>query len=389
MHGGRRSRLGLAFKEHAQAELRRPPEDPPLSLEATIDRLEIESRDPDPDRRLLSVSRRDLLKAGGVLGAGFALAACTTKSSAGSVKKPTPHDARVVIVGAGLAGTAAAYQLGRAGVPSQLYEARDRIGGRCWSARDFANGQIAEHGGEFIDTRHVHIRQLAHQLGLELDDLFAGYAGSFSPIWVHGRYLHHTEIHPQMERIRTAVTKVAERIGVIGTNGKATERAMSYRTATPGAMEVDRLSMAAWLDQHVPDVRSSAVGQWIDEIMCGWYGLNLTDLSALNWMDYFLIPYPGADERWHVRGGNDQVPHRAVATLPPGDRPPGDAAACDPASEHRRIRTDLRRRREAGPRRPADPDVALHDPSSGRSDPRGIQRPQDGRDPRPRDGVRR
>jgi monoamine oxidase len=318
MHGGRKSKLGLAYKEHAQAELRRAPEDPPLSFEETLERLEAESRDPDPDRRLLSVSRRDLLKAGGVLGAGFALAACTTKSSALTVKQPTPHDARVVIVGAGLAGTSAAYQLHRAGVPVQLYEARDRIGGRCWSAREFADGQIAEHGGEFIDTRHVHIRQLAHQLGLELDDLFAGYAGSFSPIWVRGAYLHHTQIHPQMERIRAAVTTAAKRIGVIGANGKATDRAMSYRTATPGAVEIDQRSMAEWLDHHVPGVRSSAVGQWIDEIMCGWYGLNLTDLSALNWMDYFLIPYPGADERWHVHGGNDQVPHRAVATLPQG-----------------------------------------------------------------------
>jgi hypothetical protein len=28
----------------------------------------------------------------------------------------------------------------------------------------------AEHGGEFIDTRHVHLRGLARELGLQLDD---------------------------------------------------------------------------------------------------------------------------------------------------------------------------------------------------------------------------
>jgi monoamine oxidase len=49
-----------------------------------------------------------------------------------------------------------------------------------------------------------------------------------------------------------------------------------------------------------------------------WYGLNLDGLSALNWIDFFVIPYPGGDERWHVRGGNDQIVHRGVATLPPG-----------------------------------------------------------------------
>ena len=39
-------------------------------------------------------------------------------------------------------------------------------------------------------------------------------------------------------------------------------------------------------------------------------------LSALNWIDYLIVPAPGADERWHVHGGNDQVIHRAAATFP-------------------------------------------------------------------------
>ena len=52
--------------------------------------------------------------------------------------------------------------------------------------------------------------------------------------------------------------------------------------------------------------------------MAGWYGLNLDALSALNWMDYSVIPAPGADERWHVRGGNDQIIGRAADALPPG-----------------------------------------------------------------------
>ena len=80
-------------------------------------------------------------------------------------QRTTPHDARVAIVGAGLAGLTAAYRLAQQGVNVRLYEARDRIGGRCWTARGFADGQIAEHGGEFIDTRHVHLIQLARSSG--------------------------------------------------------------------------------------------------------------------------------------------------------------------------------------------------------------------------------
>jgi flavin-dependent dehydrogenase len=46
-----------------------------------------------------------------------------------------PKTADVVIVGAGLAGVSAAYQLHKVGVLAHLYEARERLGGRCWTAR--------------------------------------------------------------------------------------------------------------------------------------------------------------------------------------------------------------------------------------------------------------
>jgi monoamine oxidase len=42
---------------------------------------------------------------------------------------------RVLILGAGLAGMAAAYELGKLGYQCTILEARDRAGGRCWSVR--------------------------------------------------------------------------------------------------------------------------------------------------------------------------------------------------------------------------------------------------------------
>ena len=69
---------------------------------------------------------------------------------------------KIVVVGAGLAGLNAAYTLRQAGYTAEIHEASDRIGGRCWTHRGaFADGQIAEHGGELIDQGHTHIRQLA------------------------------------------------------------------------------------------------------------------------------------------------------------------------------------------------------------------------------------
>ena len=268
-----------------------------------------------------AITRRLLLKYGGLFGAGMALSACTTNKRVVATPSPTrtlPHDARVVVAGAGLAGVTAAYRLMQSGVVAHLYEARDRIGGRCWTARDFADGQTAEHGGEFIDSHHVHILHLAAELGLEMDDLFSGYSGNFSPTWVQGSYLQHATIHPVKSRISAQVTQAARQIGALDAVGKFSQAAISYGTATRAAVAMDQISMAEWLDANVPGVLDTPVGLWLDEEMASWHGLNMADLSAINWIDYFIIPAPGADERWHVHGGNDQIPTESAAKLPTG-----------------------------------------------------------------------
>ena len=101
-------------------------------------------------------------------------------------------------------------------------------------------------------------------------------------------------------------------------NGSVTTAPLSYGTANPAAVQLDQLTMAEWLEAHVPGVLGTAVGKIIDELMGSWYGANLDRLSAVNWIDFFVIPYPGGDERWHVHGGNDLVTTRAAATLPAG-----------------------------------------------------------------------
>lgn len=298
--GGRRSGLARELRERAIAERRSVTSGP------DVDAL--------PESDVMRLTRRQAVVAAGALGGALMVGRTGSARAAGG--RRSPHDARVVIVGAGLAGVTAAYQLHRVGVPAQVYEARDRIGGRCWTARGFAEGQVAEHGGEFIDSRHVHIRQLARQLGLELDDLFAARYGSFSPTLVGDSFLRDAEIRPVMRRVAAAAEADARMLGVLRPDGTVNTAPISFPTATPQARRFDHHSMSEWLERRVPSVLHSRVGRWLDEAMGSWYGLNMDQLSAINWIDYYVIPYPGGDERWHVRGGNDQVPHRAAATLP-------------------------------------------------------------------------
>ncbi len=307
---GRLPPLARAMRTYVQRDL-----DPSIDRPLFDDVFESELRH--------RYSRRDVLKVGGLAGIAAILAACTRSTSATSAEQIaapgllTPHDARVVVVGAGLAGMTAAYRLAQAGIHVEVHEARDGVGGRCWTARGFADGQTAEHGGEFIDTRHVHLRGLVQELGLSMDDLWKGWpAGSVWPDWVGGKVMDHAVVKDHLDRISKAVTATAHAVGVFDA-GRASDAAYSYGTATPAAVEMDAQTMDAWLDDNVPGVPDDLKG-FLNESMAGWYGLDMPQLSALNWIDYFVIPSPGGDERWHVRGGNDQVPHRLAIFLPQG-----------------------------------------------------------------------
>ena len=74
-----------------------------------------------------------------------------------------------MVIGAGLAGLAAAAELQAAGWEVELVEARDRVGGRVWSQR-LGNDATIEMGAEFILPGNSEVRALAKELGLELWD---------------------------------------------------------------------------------------------------------------------------------------------------------------------------------------------------------------------------
>jgi monoamine oxidase len=50
--------------------------------------------------------------------------------------------------------------------------------------------------------------------------------------------------------------------------------------------------------------------------MQGFFGLEPDDMSAINLFEVFVIPYPGADERFRVAGSNDMVVQGLRDALP-------------------------------------------------------------------------
>ncbi len=74
---------------------------------------------------------------------------------------------RVVVVGAGFAGLAAAESLASRGAEVTVFEARDRVGGRVHSRR-LDNGAVVELGAEFVLPGYDVLSETATRLGLTL-----------------------------------------------------------------------------------------------------------------------------------------------------------------------------------------------------------------------------
>jgi monoamine oxidase len=222
---------------------------------------------------------------------------------------------RIVIVGAGLAGLSAAYALRNAGQVAEVHEASDRIGGRCWTLRDaFADGQIAEHGGELIDQGHSHIRQLAQELGLKLDNLLqAEQNGTALFAHIDGSRYSYEEM---TDDIKAAWQKIHADVSAAG-------YPTTFEISTARGRELDNMSIVDWIEETFEGGIESRIGKVLDLAYNIEYGAECKEQSALNLL--YLLGYSGqgqfrvfgpSNEKYHVVGGNDQITARLAAALP-------------------------------------------------------------------------
>lgn len=94
-------------------------------------------------------------------------------------------DPAVIVIGAGVAGLAAACQLGRAGLSVKVVEARDRIGGRVFTKFDSDCDCPIELGAEFIHGKPPEIWELLRKAPTDITevhgDAWCVEEGSLSP----------------------------------------------------------------------------------------------------------------------------------------------------------------------------------------------------------------
>jgi monoamine oxidase len=255
------------------------------------------------------VTRRRLLAGA----AGVGAAALLDRSAlAHALSRRAPSSPpRVAIVGAGLAGLTCAYRLHQRGIPSMLFEAHPhRVGGRCWTAREFAAAQTAEHGGEFIDTVQHRIRALAAELELTLDDVEAAQGkrpGDHPRLVLGGKVRRFAEVYRDQLLIGARALADSRRI-----------RDFTWNRATRAARELDEKNAAEWLDDAVPGPSHHLLRAATEQFMAEEYGLDVGRLSAIAMLIQFGAFGVESDERFHVHGGNDQIAWGLAERLPSG-----------------------------------------------------------------------
>jgi monoamine oxidase len=215
--------------------------------------------------------------------------------------------ARVAVVGAGLAGLTAARELRKAGLKPDLYEGSTRIGGRCYSARGiFGDGQVAEHGGEFIDTGHKEIRALATEFGLTLDDVLKATPPNTRSLYMFdGRPYSLADATRDWQPLYPILQAQNAALGEY-----------SYRGANADARRFDAMTITQWIEAYVPGGRRGQLGQLLETAFAEENGADADQQSAINAIsvlavdkkNHFNLYNTESDQRFHVRGGNDQIP---------------------------------------------------------------------------------
>jgi monoamine oxidase len=218
-----------------------------------------------------------------------------------------PGDTTVVVMGAGLAGLAAATTLTRAGLDVQVLEREGRVGGRVLTVREpFADGLYAEAGGEFVDGGHAVLHDFLQRYSLPVVPIPSGQRiFSFDGTIVRGDSL--SDLGAEAARDESAIERETARLA---------ERVDDPARPWESAPDLDRRSMGDWLD-GLGLGRTARLYQRIWRSVD--YGAPPEQLS--------LLQYARDERLWQrapdlisgrVLGGMDRLPRTMAAEL--GDR---------------------------------------------------------------------
>ena len=183
-------------------------------------------------------------------------------------------NAEVLILGAGMAGLAAARMLAERGVQVLVLEARDRVGGRIYTER-IAGTALVEHGAEFIHGRVPELWSLMEEAGVQA--------------------------------VERSGTMLREEESGVGLANEDDERGDDFFAPLEALADLpgEDVDFAAWLAE-------SGVPQWQHEALTGYVeGFNAADAHRISARSLGIQQRAEeaseGDRSWHLPGGYDQL----------------------------------------------------------------------------------
>jgi monoamine oxidase len=236
-------------------------------------------------------SRRDFLKTLSLVVAAlpfrFALSFPQTGAAKFFSRQKTDRPKKVIIIGAGLAGLTAGYELAKAGHEVTILEAQNRAGGRVLTVREpFADGLYAECGAEWVEHHHEYLLRYIEEFGLPL------YRGSFRDTEEEG-----LQFSPRSRKTHEKLQDTVKQVD-------------PFEHQDPSLPELDKLSFFEFLKKmEAPEDMIEQMQRSISGLMA----INIESISALHMLNEFALPESKASFR--VAGGNDLVPKALAAQL--------------------------------------------------------------------------
>lgn len=213
---------------------------------------------------------------------------------------------RVVVVGGGLAGLTAAYELSVEGIDVKVLEARGKVGGRVITFDDFVPGKVVEGGGEFIGANHPLWMAYAEKFGLTMLDVDGGEEAP-SPVVLEGRRLSDDEAEWLYGELSAAYMTL---------NAPASLITAEEPWTADRARELDRRSMDDWItEQEVSPLARRAI---VTELTAT-NGVTPSRQSFLGFLamlkGHGLGRYWLETEVYRCKGGNEQLARRFAAAI--------------------------------------------------------------------------
>lgn len=221
----------------------------------------------------------------------------------------------VLIIGAGLAGLAAARALEQAGLAVTVLEARERVGGRT-ECGVLSDGQWVETGGQWIGPGHDRMYQLAEEFKLEIiplyneGDILLDLSGKQSRLASKRGSI--PRLNPfallDLARAMAKFEKLGERIDL--------ERPWQ----SPGARELDSETFHTWIQRNLKSKAGRAYFEVYTEAV---FSADPADLSALHALYYSasgdgmenLLSVDRGAQQDRIAGGSALIAERMAASL--------------------------------------------------------------------------